>query len=489
MNEIRCPQCETVFQVDEAGFAQILKQVRDDEFRREIGEREKLIRSESNKALEAAVSKEKLRLEKDISARESQIVQLRSELDSVRKQTDAQLEAIREQMDLEREKSKAELDKAVADSSLEKDLRIADLEAQLKGQKDALKAQLKGQEETLRAQGQLAIAEATADAEKQLEKLRSDLRIAEANKEAEIASLKEAQASELKARDVMLKTKDEEIQQVRDMKARLSTKLVGETLEQHCEIEFNKYRMIAFPNADFHKDNEIVEGTKGDYVFREHDGDGNEILSIMFEMKNESDDSTRRHRNEDFLKKLDSDRKKKGCEYAVLVSMLESDSELYNTGIVDMSWKYEKMYVIRPQFFIPLIGILRNSAMSALEYKRELETARQQNIDITNFENDMNEFKEKFGRNYRLASEKFEKAITEIDKTIEHLNKIKENLIGSERNLRLANDKAEALTIKKLTRKNPTMKAMFEAQRELDAANADDAAESGLPGPSEAEQA
>ena len=268
-------------------------------------------------------------------------------------------------------------------------------------------------------------------------------------------------ATTLRAKDELIAYKEEEIARYKEMKARLSTKMVGESLEQHCEIEFNKMRAAAFPKAYFEKDNDVVDGTKGDFVFREADDEGNEVVSIMFEMKNESDDSTHKHKNEDFLKKLDSDRKKKNCEYAVLVTMLEPENELYNEGIVDMSYRYDKMYVIRPQFFIPIISILRNAALSALQYKTQLAEVRNQNIDITNFENSMEEFKTKFAKNYDLASRKFQTAIEEIDKTIDHLQKTKDALLGSERNLRLANDKAQDLTIKKLTRKNPTMQAKF----------------------------
>ena len=268
---------------------------------------------------------------------------------------------------------------------------------------------------------------------------------------------------------------EREIERIQDMKARLSTKMLGESLEQHCEIEFNRLRPTAFPRAYFEKDNEVVEGTKGDFVFRDFDEEGNEIVSIMFEMKNEADDSTHRKTNESHFKKLDADRRKKGCEYAVLVSLLEPDNELYAAGITDVSYRFEKMYVIRPQFFIPLITLLRNAALSSMEARRELALVRQQNIDVTNFEDQLADFKDKFGRNYRLASERFAKAIDEIDKSIDHLQKIKEHLLGSERNLRLANDKAEDLTVKKLTRKNPTMKALLdEARAAREGAGTDD---------------
>ncbi len=312
----------------------------------------------------------------------------------------------------------------------------------------------------------LAVAKAQASLKEQLVQAQAKLTVQQqeakaALEQADLAHKAEL-AEKLAAKDELIADRNREIERIRDMKARLSTKLLGESLEQHCEVEFNRLRATAFPNAYFEKDNDASEGSKGDYIFREYDGDGNEVVSIMFEMKNEADDSVNRKKNEDHFKKLDRDRTTKGCEYAILVSLLEPESELYNAGIVDVSYRYEKMYVVRPQFFIPIITLLRNAALRSLDYRRQLELARQQNIDVTNFEESLNEFKERFGRNYRLASDRFQKAIDEIDKSIDHLNKIKENLIGSERNLRLANDKAEDLTVKKLVRKNPTMKALFD---------------------------
>ena len=305
-----------------------------------------------------------------------------------------------------------------------------------------------------------------------MEREREALSRAEAEHKGELAE-------KLKMKDELIADREREIERIQDMKARLSTKMLGETLEQHCEIEFNRLRPTAFPRAYFEKDNEVVEGTKGDFVFRDFDEEGNEIVSIMFEMKNEADDSTHRKTNESHFKKLDGDRTKKGCEYAVLVSLLEPDNELYNAGITDVSYRYDKMYVIRPQFFIPLITLLRNAALSSLQYRRELALVRQQNIDVTNFEDQLADFKDKFGRNYRIASDKFRKAIEEIDKSIDHLQKIKDNLIGSENQLRLANDKAEDLTVKKLTRKNPTMKALLDEARDAKAADRADEAPDG----------
>ena len=301
--------------------------------------------------------------------------------------------------------------------------------------------------------------------ERERDALAAQVKLKDAEKCQATSALKEQLAIELKAKDDIIAYKEGEIERYKDMKARLSTKLVGESLEQHCEVEFNKLRATAFPRAYFEKDNDASEGSKGDFIFRECDEEGNEIVSIMFEMKNEADDSTHRKTNESHFKKLDADRRKKGCEYAVLVSLLEPDNELYAAGITDVSYRFEKMYVIRPQFFIPLITLLRNAALSSMEARRELALVRQQNIDVTNFEDSLADFKEKFGRNYRIASERFAKAIDEIDKSIDHLQKIKEHLLGSERNLRLANDKAEDLTVKKLTRKNPTMKALLDEAR------------------------
>jgi hypothetical protein len=311
----------------------------------------------------------------------------------------------------------------------------------------------------------LAVSSALSKIQQERDKLENELTTAQALKVMELQSLKDNYNLKLdetiKAKDAELKAKDELIERYKDMKARLSTKLLGETLEQHCENEFNKIRMTAFPQAYFQKDNDTSDGTKGDYVFREMDTEGNEIVSIMFEMKNEADDTVNRKKNDDFLKKLDDDRKKKNCEYAVLVTMLEADNDFYNSGIVDVSYRYPKMYVIRPQFFIPIITLLRNAALNSLKYKAELAQVKNQNLDITNFENSLNDFKEGFGRNYRLASEKFKTAIDEIDKTITHLTKVKDNLLSSENNLRLANNKAEEITVKKLTAGNPTMAQKF----------------------------
>ena len=389
MNEIICPHCKKAFKIDEAGFADILKQVRDHEFENELHDRLALLEKDKESAVKLAEAETRNALQADIAKKDAELARLQSKLDNA-----------------ETEK-KLELNEAV--SKVEKE-------------RDGLANELK-----------------TKDTETKLLE----------------SSLKDRHATELRS-------KDEMIAYYKDMKAKLSTKMVGETLEQHCEIEFNKLRSSAFQKAYFEKDNDASDGTKGDYIFREADEDGNEIISIMFEMKNEVDETTTKKKNEDFLAKLDDDRKKKNCEYAVLVSLLEADNELYNSGIVDMSHKYPKMYVIRPQFFIPIITLLRNAALNSMQYKSELAVVKAQNIDVTTFEGELNDFRESFGRNFRLASDKFKIAIESIDKSIVQLQKTKENLLRSEDNLRIANNKADDLTVKKLTRGNPTMKAKFE---------------------------
>ncbi len=365
---------------------------------------------------------------------------------------EAQLEASRTEREGEVRAVKAELTSSFNSASVEKQARIAELEQRLESQASSFEV-----EKTL------AVEQARTAVERQRDELQAQVVLQEAEKKQIESNYKEKLAIEIRAKDEMIAYKESEIERYKDMKARLSTKMVGETLEQHCEIEFNKIRAAAFPSAYFEKDNTVAEGTKGDYIFKELDNEGNELISIMFEMKNELDTTQTKKKNEDFFKKLDDDRKKKGCEYAVLVSLLEPENELYNQGIVDVSYRYDKMYVIRPQFFIPLISILRNAAQNSLTYKSELAMVRSQNIDITNFESQMEDFKDKFGRNYDLASRKFKTAIDEIDKTITHLQKTKDALLSSENNLRLANNKAQDLTIKRLTKNNPTMKEKFDA--------------------------
>lgn len=444
MSEIICPHCKTPFTVDESGYAAILSQVRDQELQREVNARVTMLEDAREKEVALAVSEAKAELEKQLEATRAQLTATRTEAETAKQLAVSDAVAI----EIER-------------------LRAVEKE------RDSLAQQLETQRQQASMETQLAISKVEAaakDAQTSIERERDELR-AQVARDAETLTRVEAEhkaalAEKLAAKDELIADRDREIERIRDMKAKLSTKMLGESLEVHCETEFNRLRATAFPHAYFEKDNEVVEGTKGDFVFRDFDDAGNEIVSIMFEMKNEADDSVSRKKNEDHFKKLDSDRKKKGCEYAVLVSLLEPESELYNAGIVDVSWKHEKMYVIRPQFFIPLITLLRNAALSSLEYRKELALVKQQNIDVTNFEDQLADFKDKFGRNYRIASDKFQKAIEEIDKSISHLQKIKDNLIGSENQLRLANDKAEDLTIKRLTRKNPTMKALFDAARE-----------------------
>ncbi len=478
-NEIKCPHCGTVFQVDESGFADIVKQVRDSEFDREIARREKLFSKQREQAVALASEKVRGEARSVVADRDAKIAKLSQTLDSLKRENDAaaraaaaeqaaklseatatkdaeiaELKAKLTRMADEREVSarvtRAEHERALADATASRDAKIAELTQKIEAQKASFATEK-----------ELAVTQARTTVERERDDLAAQVKLTAAEGEQRVSALREEMSTKLRAKDELIAYKEEEIARYKDMKARLSTKMVGESLEQHCEIEFNKMRAAAFPKAYFEKDNDVVDGTKGDFVFRECDDDGNEVVSIMFEMKNESDDSTHKHRNEDFLKKLDSDRRKKGCEYAVLVTMLEPENELYNEGIVDMSYRYEKMYVIRPQFFIPIISILRNASLSALTYKAELAEVRNQNIDITHFEEQMEDFKAKFGRNYDIASRKFQTAIEEIDKTISHLQKTKDALLSSENNLRLANDKAQDLTIKRLTRKNPTMKRMF----------------------------
>lgn len=536
MNEIKCPHCGNVFQVDERGFADILRQVRTAEFDKEIAQREGMLQEQNAQAVKLAVAKAQQDAQAETAQRDARIAELETRLAAEKREREQaekssqiehaneleaalakkQAEIVQLQADVKKLSAdhdaqnriaKAEHERLLSDATAQRDAEIAALRQQISSQESAFKQQLESQvqqysqkiaadkaesarvaaeesaklQQTIvaqkqqlesqtqqfRAEKELAVSEARAAAERQRDELAAQVKLQEARAAQEQAALREKMTNELAAKDELIKYKDEEIARVKEMKARLSTKMVGESLERHCETEFNKIRATAFPHAYFEKDNDVVDGTKGDFVFRETDpATGEEVVSIMFEMKNENDETRTKHKNEDFFAKLDSDRKKKGCEYAVLCTMLEPENELYNEGIVDVSYRYEKMYVIRPQFFIPIISILRNAALSALQYKTELAEVRNQNIDITNFENSMEDFKTKFARNYDLASRKFQTAIDEIDKTIDHLQKTKEALLGSERNLRLANDKAQDLTIKKLTRKNPTMKAKFAALKE-----------------------
>lgn len=429
MNEIICPHCKKAFKIDEAGYADILQQVRTKAFEDELHERLAVAEKEKLSAVQLAEEKTRNQMAAELADRDKEITELKTRATAKIKELEADSELAKTQLEAK------------------KDRELADLQAKL---------------QTLESEKKLAVAEAIAKAEKERDELSGKLEIKDAEQKLLESSLREKYAADLRTKDEIIKLKDEEIEMRKDLKARLSTKMVGETLEQHCEIEFNKLRATAFQRAEFGKDNDAASGSKGDYIYREVDASGNEIISIMFEMKNENDETATKKTNEAFLKELDKDRREKKCEYAVLVSLLEIDNELYNQGIVDVSHHYDKMYVIRPQFFIPMITLLRNAAMGAMQYKSELALMRAQNIDITNFESNIEDFKLAFGKNYELAGRKFSEAIDGIDKTIKQLEKTKASLLSSENNLRLANNKAQDLTIKKLTRGNPTMQAKFD---------------------------
>ncbi|HEX9980765.1 MAG TPA: DUF2130 domain-containing protein [Flavobacterium sp.] len=447
MNEIICPHCKKAFKVDEAGFADILKQVRDHQFEEELQNHLRMAEREKESAVKLAEANLKNALQAEVAKKEKEIVELKArneqQLSEKLAQKEAQLAG--------KEKEIVEL-KAKSDCELSEQL----------AKKESLIAELKSKVDNAELEKKLVVSQAVQKIEKERDSLANDLKTKELEKQNLESSLKEKFSTELQNKDAIIKYKEDEIARIRDMKLKLSTKMLGETLEQHCEIEFNKLRATAFQNAYFEKDNDSRSGSKGDYIYRETDHAGNEIISIMFEMKNECDTTATKKRNDDFLRELDKDRNEKNCEYAVLVSCLEADSEYYNSGIVDVSHKYGKMYVVRPQFFIPIITLLRNAGMKSLHYKAELAMVRSQNIDITNFEEKINTFKVGFARNYDLASRKFHDAITSIDKSIKELERTKEALLSSERNLRLANEKTDDLTIKKLTHNNPTMKARFE---------------------------
>ena len=419
MNEISCPHCKNKFTIDQSGFAEIVKQVRDQEFDQELKIREELALKDKENAVKLALSESNNKLQQEVSIKNQEISAL-----------------------------KANNELLLTQKLAEKDQALSDMRSKV---------------ENTEIEKKLAVNEAVQKFEKERDDLINALKYKDLEKENLENSLKQQYSTEIQSKEAIIRFKDEEITRVRDMKMKLSTKMIGESLEQHCENEFNKLRATAFQKAHFEKDNNASSGSKGDYIYRENDASGNEIISIMFEMKNEADQTATKKKNEDFFNELDKDRLEKKCEYAVLVSLLEADSELYNSGIVDVSYKKDKMYVVRPQFFIPIITILRNAAMNALTYKAELALIKSQNVDISNFENQLDDFRNSFGKNYRLASEKFMVAIDSIDKSIAALQKTKDNLLGSQDNLRLANNKAEDLTIKKLTRGNPTIKAKFDA--------------------------
>ena len=535
MNEIICPHCKKAFKVDEAGYADILKQVRDSEFEKQLHERLELAEQDKRTAVELAQAKVASELQQAASAKDAEIQELKARLEAeevarqfavtqalsvVEKERDAlanQLEQVKRDGETASQLAEAKLLNELQKTAVAKDSEIQKLQAKLEASEVAQKLAVSEALSTVeKDRDALASALEKVKQEKDTEaqlaeaKRLSDLQNAAATKNAEILNLQarldagevaqklalnealsvvekerdelknglaratlEKQLAETALRDkyeTQLKDRDDAIERLRDMKAKLSTKMVGETLEQHCEIEFNRLRATAFPKAYFEKDNDARTGSKGDYIFRDLDEAGTEIVSIIFEMKNENDETATKKKNEDFLKELDKDRNEKGCEYAVLVSLLEPDNELYNAGIVDVFHRYPKMYVVRPQFFIPIITLLRNAAMKSLQYKSELALVKSQNIDITNFENQLDSFKDAFGKNYDLAARRFKTAIDEIDKSIDHLQKTKDALLGADRNLRLANDKAQDVTIKKLTRGNPTMAAKF-AELKHDAAS------------------
>lgn len=523
MKEIRCPKCQSVFQVDEADYASIVSQVKNAEFNDELNRRLEEVRKQYAAELKADVMKSEQTFGQQLSAKDLEIGEKNTEIERLKAQIDSMAQAkaleLAEEMskkDQEISELKAKIESTAQAKALElagemnkKDQEISELKAKIEStaQAKALElagemnkknqeiSELKAKIESMVQTNALELAGELAKKDKEISELKST--ISQSKDACHIAVLEEQQKAQdaLKEKDnkiveltgmvnqqkneaalrenniketyeIQLKKKQEEVDYYKDLKTRMSTKMVGETLEIHCSTEFNRMRPL-FPNAYFEKDNDVSGGSKGDFIFRDYE-DGFEYISIMFEMKNEMDQTATKHKNEDFLKKLDEDRRAKKCEFAVLVSLLEPESELYNTGIVDMSHRYPKMYVIRPQFFIPLITLLVQTSKKSIEYQRQLAIARSQSVDVTNFENRLNDFKEKFANNYRLASEKFKTAIDEIDKSITHLQKIKEALVGSERNLRLANDKADSLTIKKLTYNNPTMKEKFKEARAVE---------------------
>lgn len=574
MNEIKCPHCGEVFKVDASGYAEIVKQVRNAEFSRDLDERVKAVQREGEQALElersrstaalqrqslsatlnlpsrrtlqlnswhkrlpsampsfpscapssralpqsarAQASARRLRpvptlkgerraparnrqlacaagrkddevklaesaarnaAQNDVAARDAQIAELQAKLAAADKAQEMALAAAAAESQRELDATRSEAERTLTDYRAKVQEKFSAAKVQSEQEAEGLRAQLREQE--LRAKMNLSEAVAAVERERDeaRAKLTSELAVRDSREEQAKAAHELELAQAKRASDDLIRYKDEEIERLKDMKVRLSTKMVGESLEQHCETEFNRLRMTAFPNAYFEKDNDASEGTKGDFIFRECDASGNEIISIMFEMKNENDETATKHKNEDFFKKLDHDRRQKGCEYAVLCTLLEPESELYNAGIVDVSYRYEKMYVIRPQFFIPMITLLRNAAMGSLRYKQELAEYKQQNIDVTNFEAKMEKFKDGFSRNYNLASKQFESAIKEIDAAIKQLEKTKDDLRRSTENLRLAHNKADELTIRKLTWSNKTMKAAFDEARETASETGDEPAE------------
>lgn len=449
MKELKCPNCGNFFTVDEADYASIVSQVRNAEFEAEMERRIADLHKQHQTEQQVIEANALNKYQQELNKKAEEQIRMEKDWQAAIAQKDAELVRLQSELNVVEQKKQSELSLAIAG----KEKEISDLKSAIRDKDSALeiavlKEQQKAQEDIKSKEAEIALLKAAAELDKQNATI---------------------QENAFKDRyEARLKLKQEEVDYYKDLKARMSTKMIGETLEIHCSTQFNQMLRPMMPNAYFEKDNDASGGTKGDFIFRDFGEDGTEYVSIMFEMKNEADETATKHKNEDFLKKLDTDRRAKGCEFAVLVSLLEPDNELYNGGIVDMSYRYDKMYVIRPQFFIPMITLLVQTSKKGLEYRQQLAIAQKQSIDVSNFESQLEDFRERFGKNYRLASEKFKTAIDEIDKSIQHLNKIKDALVGSEYNLRLANDKAEALTIKKLTRGNPTMKAKFEEARLAD---------------------
>ena len=430
MNEIKCPECGSKISIDEDNYSNIIKQVRDQEFEDEISKRIEVLEKDKQKSVDLAIQNIRFKMQEASFLNEKKIQVLQSQL--------------------------------VA-AEAEKNIAVNDIKHSFEKERDSLSFLLQKTKEKNEYDKTLAVSNAISELKEGYEKIKNNLDKVEIQKELSERSIKMKY-------EIQLKERDDVIERLRDMKIKLSTKMVGESLEQHCENEFNRLRSTAFPNAYFEKDNDTTYGSKGDYIFRDNDNEGNEIVSIMFEMKNECDSTSNKKKNEDFLRELNKDRIEKKCEYAVLVSLLESDNDLFNSGIVDFSYRYPKMYVVRPQCFLSIISLLRNASLKALEYKSELADIKEQNIDITNFENSLELFKDSFGKNYSLASKRFETAITEIDKSINHLQKTKDALLGADRNLRLANDKAQEVSVKRLTRNNPTMRDKFNSIKRNEAA-------------------
>ena len=457
MNDIICPHCHKAFKIDEAGYADILRQVRDDAFEQQLHERLELAEKDKQSAVDLIRAQFAAELQQAAAAKDAAIQTLQAKVASASQEQQLAVARALGSAEKERDALAHQLAQVQRDheaaAALAQAQRMAELQQAAAASAARIQA-LQAQLDAATRDQQLAVTQALGTVEKQRDEFKSRFEQAQLEKRLAEQSLKEKY-------ELQIKEREDAIERLKDLKAKLSTKMVGETLEQHCETEFNRLRATAFPCAYFEKDNDASSGSKGDYIFRDADPAGTEIVSIMFEMKNESDTTVTRKKNEDFFKELDKDRTEKGCEYAVLVSLLEPESELYNTGIIDVSHRYPKMYVVRPQFFIPIITLLRNAALNSLKYKTELALVKSQNIDITNFENQLESFKSAFGKNYDLASRRFQTAIDEIDKSIDHLQKTKEALQGADRNLRLANDKAQDVTIKKLTRGNPTMAAKF----------------------------